>query len=234
MDWYPFQWCSGRGHGPHADLVFWWRVSEFTLNVSREAAFHRPVLHLYICSFFFVEGKPLTLIHTVNAAKPSFPTSIVGIIFTCFGWVGQGSPKQEGFKAYKFFLQVWPSVQNFASVCFQKFSSDLLSKRFQKFSSDLLSKFCQLFSFQKAFKNFSAISFQKFSSELYGGGLHVFVISLFRLRYFVMSPSLFRYVAFVISSLFVFSLSSFRLFVMAPSLCRREITKRRNGTNQPS
>ena len=25
----------------------------------------------------------------------------------------------------------------------------------------------------------------------------------------------------------------FRLFVMAPSLCRREITKRRNGTNQP-
>ena len=60
-----------------------------------------------------------------------------------------------------------------------------------------------------------------------------FVISLCRLRYFVMSPSLFR--------LFVFSLSSFRLlrfrlfglFVMVPSLCRREITKRRNGTNQP-
>ena len=53
-------------------------------------------------------------------------------------------------------------------------------------------------------------------------GLHVFVISLFRLRYFVMSPSLFRYVAFVISSfrfrLFVFSLSSFRYgaFVMSP------------------
>ena len=44
-------------------------------------------------------------------------------------------------------------------------------------------------------------------------------------------------VAFVISSFrlfaFVFSLSSFRLFLMAPSLCRREITKRRNGTNQP-
>ena len=54
-----------------------------------------------------------------------------------------------------------------------------------------------------------------------------FVISLCRLRYFVMSPSLFRLFAFV------FSLSSFRLFVMAPSLCRREITKRRNGTNQP-
>ena len=68
-------------------------------------------------------------------------------------------------------------------------------------------------------------------------GLHVFVISLFRLRYFVMSPSLFRYVAFVISSFrlfaFVFSSFRFRLFVMAPSLCRREITKRRNGTNQP-
>ena len=78
-------------------------MSEFTLNVSREAAFHRPVLHLYICSFFFVEGKPLTLIHTVNAAKPSFPTSIVGIVFTCFGWIGQGSPKQEGFKACKFY-----------------------------------------------------------------------------------------------------------------------------------
>ena len=40
--------------------------------------------------------------------------------------------------------------------------------------------------------------------------LHVFVISLFRLRYFVMSPSLFR--------LFVFSLSSFRYgaFVLSP------------------
>ena len=75
------------------------------------------------------------------------------------------------------------------------------------------------------------------SEKTLNSGLHVFVISLFRLRYFVMSPSLFRYVAFVISSfrfrLFVFSLSSFRLFVMAPSLCRREITKRRNGTNQP-
>ena len=75
------------------------------------------------------------------------------------------------------------------------------------------------------------------SEKTLNSGLHVFVISLFRLRYFVMSPSLFRYVAFVISSFrlfaFVFSLSSFRLFVMAPSLCRREITKRRNGTNQP-
>ena len=82
-------------------------MSEFTLKVSREAAFHRPVLHLYICSFFCVEGKPLTLIHTVNAAKPSFPTSIVGIVFTCFGWVGQGSPMQEGFKAYKLYKFYW-------------------------------------------------------------------------------------------------------------------------------
>ena len=39
----------------------------------------------------------------MNAAKPSFPTSIVGIVFTCFGWVGQGSPMKEGFKAYKFY-----------------------------------------------------------------------------------------------------------------------------------
>ena len=78
-------------------LCFGGGVSEFTLNVSHGAAFHRPVLHLYICSFFFfVEGKPLTLIHTVNAAKPSFPTSIVGIVTTCFGWAGQGSSKQEG------------------------------------------------------------------------------------------------------------------------------------------
>ena len=75
------------------------------------------------------------------------------------------------------------------------------------------------------------------SEKTLNSGMHVFVIS----------PSLFRYVAFVISlcrlryfvfssfrfRLFVFSLSSFRLFVMAPSLCRREITKRRNGTNQP-
>ena len=62
----------------------------------------------FICTYvhFFVEGRPLTLIHTVNAAKSSFPTSIVGIVFTCFGWVGQGSPKKEGFKAYKF-LQWW-------------------------------------------------------------------------------------------------------------------------------
>ena len=53
-----------------------------------------------------------------------------------------------------------------------------------------------------------------------------FVISLCRFRYFV-------YVVFSLFRLFVFSLSSFRLFVMAPSLCRREITKRRNGTNLP-
>ena len=54
---------------------------------------------------FFVEGRPLTLIrtHTVNAAKPSFPTSIVGLFLpvSAAGWVGQGSPKKEGFKAYK-------------------------------------------------------------------------------------------------------------------------------------
>ena len=42
-----------------------------------------------------------------------------------------------------------------------------------------------------------------------------------------------RYLASFRFRLFVFSFSSFRLFVMAPSLCRREITKRRNGTNQP-
>ena len=33
----------------------------------------------------------------MNAVKPSFPTSIVGILTTCFGWAGQGSPMQEGF-----------------------------------------------------------------------------------------------------------------------------------------
>ena len=68
-------------------------------------AFHRPVLNSFVnmFNFFVVEGKPSTLIHTVNAAKPSFPTSIVGIVFTCFGWVGQGSPRKEGFKAYKFY-----------------------------------------------------------------------------------------------------------------------------------
>ena len=32
----------------------------------------------------------------MNAAKPSFPTSIVGIVTTCFGWARQGST-QEGF-----------------------------------------------------------------------------------------------------------------------------------------
>ena len=85
---------------------------------------------------------------------------------------------------------IWRSFQkafkNFPAICFQKFSSDLLSKIFQrfafkklsnffqrfafknfpaicfqKFASDLLSKICQLFSFQKAFKNFPAICFQK-------------------------------------------------------------------------
>ena len=73
---------------------------------------------------------------------------------------------------------IWPSVQKafkfLPAFCFQKFSSDLLSKIsqrfafkhfpaicFQKFSSDLLSKFCQLLSFQKAFKNFPVICFQK-------------------------------------------------------------------------
>ena len=58
------------------------------------------------------------------------------------------------------------------------------------------------------------------SEKTLNSGLHVFVISLFRLRYFVMSPSLFRYVAFVISSfrLFAFVFSSFRYgaFVMSP------------------
>ena len=42
----------------------------------------------------------------MNVAKPSFPTSIVGIVTIClililyFGWVRQGSPKKAGFKAY--------------------------------------------------------------------------------------------------------------------------------------
>ena len=57
------------------------------------------------------------------------------------------------------------------------------------------------------------------SEKTLNSGLHVFVISLFRLRYFVMSPSLFRYVAFVISSFrlfaFVFSSFRFRLFVFS-------------------
>ena len=85
---------------------------------------------------------------------------------------------------------IWPSVQKAFKIlpafCFQKFSSDLLSKSFQKFSSDLLSKIFQrlafkklskffqrlafkifpAISFQKAFKIFPAISFQKFSSDL--------------------------------------------------------------------
>ena len=49
------------------------------------------------------------------------------------------------------------------------------------------------------------------SEKTLNSGLHVFVISLFRLRYFVMSPSLFRYVAFVISSFRLFA------FVFSPS-----------------
>ena len=37
----------------------------------------------------------------MNAAKPFFPTSVVGIVTIRFDWVGQGSPK-EGFKAYTY------------------------------------------------------------------------------------------------------------------------------------
>ena len=54
-----------------------------------------------------------------------------------------------------------------------------------------------------------------------------FVISLWPLRFFVMVPSLFRY------DVLVFSLWRLGYFDMAPLLCRREITKRRNGANQP-
>ena len=60
------------------------------------------------------------------------------------------------------------------------------------------------------------------SEKTLNSGLHVFVISLFRLRYFVMSPSLFRYVAFVISLCrfrlfaFVFSLFRYGAFIMSP------------------
>ena len=61
---------------------------------------------------------------------------------------------------------IWPSVQKAFKIlpafCFQKFSSDLLSKSFQKFSSDSLSKIFQRF----AFKNFPAICFQNFASSL--------------------------------------------------------------------
>ena len=53
-----------------------------------------------------------------------------------------------------------------------------------------------------------------------------------------MALSLFRYGTFVISLFhyvtFVISLWCLRYFVMASSLCRREITIRRNGTNQPT
>ena len=83
--------------------MFWWRG--VGIHIERKSRGRIPptgpsFVNMFI---FFVEGKPLTLIHTVNAAKPSFPTSIVGIVFTCFGWVGQGSPMKEGFKAYKFY-----------------------------------------------------------------------------------------------------------------------------------
>ena len=81
---------------------------------------------------------------------------------------------------------IWPSVQKafkfLPAFCFQKFSSDLLSKKlskifqrfafiffpaicFQKFSSDLLSKFCQLLSFQKFSSDLLSKSFQNFSSD---------------------------------------------------------------------
>ena len=53
-----------------------------------------------------------------------------------------------------------------------------------------------------------------------------------------MAPSLFRYGAFVISlvclRIIIKTPWLFRFFVMAPSLCRHEISKRRNGTYQPS
>ena len=61
---------------------------------------------------------------------------------------------------------IWPSVQKAFKIlqafCFQKFSSDLLSKSFQKFSSDSLSKIFQ----RIAFKNFPVICFQNFASSL--------------------------------------------------------------------
>ena len=61
---------------------------------------------------------------------------------------------------------IWPSVQKAFKIlpafCFQKFSSDLLSKSFLTFSSDSLSKIFQRF----AFKNFPAICFQNFASSL--------------------------------------------------------------------
>ena len=67
------------------------------------------------------------------------------------------------------------------------------------------------------------------SEKTLNSGLHVFVISLFRLRYFVMSPSLFRYVAFVISSfrfrLFAFVFSSFRYGAFVMSQRNNEKTK---------
>ena len=54
MDWYPFQWCSSRGHGPHADLVFWWRG--VGIHIERKSRGRIPPTgpsFVHICSFFF-------------------------------------------------------------------------------------------------------------------------------------------------------------------------------------
>ena len=79
----------------------------------------------------------------------------------------------ERSKSFQIFTSVLLSkiFQRFAfkklSNIFQRFAfKNFPAICFQKFSSDLLSKFCMLFSFQKAFKSFPAISFQNFSSYL--------------------------------------------------------------------
>ena len=51
MDWYPFQWCPGRGHGPHADLVFWWQG--VGIHIERKSRGHIPptgptFVHMFI------------------------------------------------------------------------------------------------------------------------------------------------------------------------------------------
>ena len=60
IDWYAFQWWPVLVMYLTRILCFGGSEEEFTFNVSREAAFHRPVLHLYIYLCLFSQGKPFT------------------------------------------------------------------------------------------------------------------------------------------------------------------------------
>ena len=79
-----FQWCSGRGHGPHADLVFWWRG--VGIHIERKSRGRIPptgpsFVHMFI---FFCWGETIYINPYCECRQTLLPHFYSGDCFYLF------------------------------------------------------------------------------------------------------------------------------------------------------